>query len=112
MTDVTSPAYIGGQLTASELAALDTATNAEAVEGIAFAAAAAARAAQSAISAATAAPAAPATPAGPSDGTIQPAPAADTPILGKFKTQADLEKAYTELEQRLSKAGAQKQAEP
>lgn len=49
-----------------------------------------------------------AAPASPAALEIKPPEAA--PILGKFKTQADLEKAYTELESKLGKPAAAPQA--
>jgi capsid assembly protein len=96
---------------------LKVAEAAEAQNKVAAAAEAAARAAQSALDNANKkAPATETKPAEtkaaeqPGDGTIKPA-TEEQKILGKFKTQADLEKAYTELEAKLSAKPGDKPAE-
>ena len=100
-------------LTPHDAAMLKVADAAEARNQVSVAAEAAGRAAQSALDNPAAAPEAKAaTPpaAEPQkDGTIKPTE--DQKILGKFKTQADLEQAYQELEAKLSAKPADKATE-
>lgn len=107
------PATATPTLNPREQQALKAYEAAEAQRGVAAAAEAAGRAAQSALDnpapAAEAAKPAEAAPAAKEDGTIKTPE--EQKILGKFKTQADLEKAYTELEAKLSAKPAEKAGE-